>query len=138
MKVKVQDLKDVLKLSRYNYIDVLGACPFSLCELETKSRISELVTWRQFLVSVAKAEGMTYFHAGKIVNQDHSSVIHSLKCVFNRVQDKQFPEYRDVLNQIKEHIEFNLTLSDDICVNELNCMIMLDSLMAKKLELCAY
>jgi hypothetical protein len=137
MKLKLNELKEVLKLDSYNYIDVLGACPFTLCELGQKNRIHEVVIWRQFLVSVAKAQGMTYFHAGALVNLDHSTVIHAVKAVFNRVQDKQFPEYREVLNQIKEHIEMNISLSDDICVNELNCMIMLDQLMAKKFQLCA-
>ena len=137
MRLKVNELKEVLKLEQYNYIDVLGACPFTLCELGEKNRIQEVVIWRQFLVSVAKAQGMTYFHAGALVNLDHSTVIHAVKAVFNRVQDKQFPEYREVLNQIKEHIDMNITLSDDICVNELNCMVMLDSLMAKKFQLCA-
>jgi hypothetical protein len=137
MKVTVNELKEVLKLSRYNYMDVLGACPFTLCELESKSRISELVMWRQFLVSVAKAQKMTYFHAGKLVNRDHSTVINAMKCVYYRVQDKQFPEYSEVLNKIKQQIEFNITLSEDICVNELNCMVMLDQLIGKKFQLCA-
>jgi hypothetical protein len=138
MRLKVNELKEVLKLEQYNYIDVLGACPFTLCELGEKNRIQEVVIWRQFLVSVAKAQGMTYFHAGKLVNLDHSTVIHAMKAVFFRVQDKQFPEYREVLNQIKQHIEMNITLSDDICVNELNCMVMLDKLIGKKFQLCAY
>jgi chromosomal replication initiation ATPase DnaA len=119
-------------------MDVLGASPFTLCELESKSRISELVMWRQFLVSVAKAQKMTYFHAGKLVNRDHSTVINAMKCVYYRVQDKQFPEYREVLNKIKQQIEFNITLSEDVCVNELNCMVMLDQLIGKKFQLCAY
>jgi len=80
---------------------------------------------------------MTYFHAGKLVNKDHSTVIHSMKAVFFRVQDKQFPEYSEVLAQIQNQIEMNITLSEDVCVNELNCMVMLDKLMAKKFELCA-
>jgi len=81
---------------------------------------------------------MTYFHAGKLVNKNHSTVIHSMKAVFFRVKDKQFPEYREVLAQIQNQIEMNITLSEDVCVNELNCMVMLDKLMAKKFELCAY
>jgi len=138
MRLKVNELKEVLKLSRYNYLDVLGACPFTLNELGQKNRIQEFVIWRQFLVSIAKAQGMTYFHAGKLVNKNHSTVIHSMKAVFFRVKDKQFPEYREVLAQIQNQIEMNITLSEDVCVNELNCMVMLDKLMAKKFELCAY
>jgi len=104
-----------------------------LCQLESKNRDQEIVMWRQCLVSIAKIQGMTYAKAGEIVNQDHATVIHSIKSIYERVQDKQYPEYKKMILDIVRHIEFNISATDDVCLNEMNCMIMLDNLIGKKL-----
>jgi len=132
MKVTTEHLKDILNLERYDYHDVIGASPYSLDEFESKNREQDLVMWRSCLVSVAKIQGFTYAKAGSIVYQDHATVIHSMKSIFNRVPDKQFPEYRQMILDIKRHIEMNLSATDDICLNEINCIIMLDNLIGKK------
>lgn len=135
MKITTEHLKDILDLERYNYKDVIGASPFTFCELESKNRNADMVMWRQFLVCVARIEGLTFANSGKLVNQNHATVIHSMRSVYERTNDKQYPEYGKALMEIKKHIEFNLIASDDICVNEANCLIMLDNLIAKKLGL---
>jgi hypothetical protein len=137
MKISTQHLKDVLQFSKYRYLDVVEASPFTLAELESKNRQSEIMIWRQFVVAVARVQGFTLDTAGKIVNQNHATVMHSMKAVYLRVKDKQFPEYQNVLNEIRDHIEMNLISTEDVCLNELNCMVMLDQLIGKKYNLCA-
>lgn len=132
MKITTEHLKNVLDLERYNYKDVIGASPYTFCELENKNRSADIVVWRQFVVCVARIQGLTFANSGKLVNQDHATVIHSMKSVYERIKDKQYPEYAKALIEIQKHIEFNLTASDDICINEANCMILLDDLIGKK------
>ena len=102
--------------------------------MQKKDRHGNILIWRQFLVTFARLEGMRIARAGEIVNQDHSTVIHAIKCINSRVQSSQYPEYLEVLNDIKYHIEQNIASSEDMNINEMNCLILLDQLIAKKYE----
>jgi len=135
MKVTTNMLKELLNLERYDYTDVIGASPYTHCELEGKNRKSIVVAWRQFVVTVARLQGLTYDDAGAVVCQDHATVIHSMRSVFERLNDKQYPEYRIVLDEIKKHIEFNIVYTDDICWNEINCIRMLEENFFKKFNI---
>lgn len=126
------ELKQLINLTRINYKDVIDSSPYTFKELQEKSRIADIRIWRQFLVAFARLQGMTVINAGKLVNQDHATVIHAVKCVYSRLKSNQYPEYLKVLEAIKYHIEVNVSSSEDMNINEMNCLILLDHLISKK------
>jgi len=126
------ELKRLLNLTRINYKDVIDASPYSFKELQEKSRVTDIRIWRQFLVAFGRLQGMTVMNTGKLVNQDHVTVIHAIKCLNSRLRSNQYPEYLKVLEAIKYHIEVNVSSSEDMNINEMNCLILMDHLIAKK------
>ena len=128
------ELKALLNLTRINYKDVIDSSPYSFKELQEKSRITDIRIWRQFLVAFGRLQGMTVMNAGSLVNQDHSTVIHAVKCLNSRLRSNQYPEYLEVLNDIKYHIEIEISSSEDTNINEMNCLVLMDHLISKKYE----
>ena len=128
------ELKALLNLTRINYKDVIDSSPYSFKELQEKSRITDIRIWRQFLVAFGRLQGMTVMNAGSLVNQDHSTVIHAVKCLNSRLRSNQYPEYLEVLNTIKYHIQVNISSSEDTNINEMNCLVLMDHLISKKYE----
>jgi hypothetical protein len=126
------ELKQLLNLTRINYKDVVDASPYSFKELQEKSRVTDIRIWRQFLVAFGRLQGMTVMNAGKLVNQDHVTVIHAVKCLNSRLRSNQYPEYLQVFEDIKYHIEQNIASSEDMNINEMNCLVLMDHLIAKK------
>jgi hypothetical protein len=127
-----QELKQLLNLTRINYKDVIDSSPYTFTELQKKGRISDIKIWRQFLVSFARLQGMTVMNAGSLVNQGHATVIHAIKCVYSRLKSNQYPEYLKVLNAIKYNIDVNISSSEDMNINEMNCLVLMDHLISKK------
>ena len=123
-----------MNLTRINYKDVIDSSPYSFKELQEKSRITDIRIWRQFLVAFGRLQGMTVMNAGSLVNQDHSTVIHAVKCLNSRLRSNQYPEYLEVLNDIKYHIEIEISSSEDTNINEMNCLVLMDHLISKKYE----
>ena len=128
------ELKALLNLTRINYKDVIDASPYSFKELQEKSRKTDIRIWRQFLVAFGRLQGMTVINSGSLVNQDHSTVIHAVYCLNSRLRSNQYPEYLEVLNDIKYHIEQNISSSEDMNINEMNCLVLMDHLISKKYE----
>lgn len=127
-----EELKALMNLTRINYKDVIDSSPYSFKELQEKSRIADIRIWRQFLVSFARLEGMTVMKAGSLVNQDHATVIHAIKCVYSRLNSNQYPEYLKIMDEIKYHIQINISSNEDMNINEMNCLIIMDHLISKK------
>lgn len=126
------ELKQLLKLTRINYKDVIDSSPYRLSEFQQKNRRNNIVVWRQFVVVFARLQGLKLIQAGAIVEQDHAMVIRALKLINKRLPNKQYPEYLEVLNIIKNNINVNFSSSEDININEMNCLILLDHLISKK------
>ena len=126
------ELKALLNLTRINYKDVIDSSPYTFKELQEKGRKTDIKIWRQFLVSFARLQGMTVMNAGSLVNQGHVTVIHAVYCLNSRLRSNQYPEYLEVLDAIKYHIEQNIASSEDTNINEMNCLILLDHLISKK------
>jgi chromosomal replication initiation ATPase DnaA len=127
-----EELKALMKLTRINYKDVIDSSPYTFKELQGKSRKTDIRIWRQFLVAFGRLQGMTITDSGSLVNQDHSTVIHAVYCLNSRLRSNQYPEYLEVLNTIKYHIQVNISSSEDMNINEMNCLILLDHLISKK------
>ena len=127
-----EELKALLKLTRINYKDVIDSSPYRLSEFQKKNRRNNIVVWRQFVVVFARLQGLKLIQAGAIVEQDHAMVIRALKLINKRLPNKQYPEYLEVLNIIKNNINVNFSSSEDININEMNCLILLDHLISKK------
>ena len=128
------ELKALMNLTRINYKDVIDSSPYSFKELQEKSRKTDIRIWRQFLVVFGRLQGMTVTNSGSLVNQDHSTVIHAVYCLNSRLRSNQYPEYLEVLNTIKYHIQVNISSSEDMNINEMNCLVLLDHLISKKYE----
>jgi chromosomal replication initiation ATPase DnaA len=126
------ELKQLLKLTRINYKDVIDSSPYRLSEFQQKNRRNNIVVWRQFVVVFARLQGLKLIQAGAIVEQDHAMVIRALKLINKRLPNKQYPEYLEVLNIIKNNININFSSSEDMNINEMNCLILLDHLISKK------
>lgn len=126
------ELKALMNLTRINYKDVIDSSPYSFKELQEKSRKTDIRIWRQFLVVFGRLQGMTVTNSGSLVNQDHSTVIHAVYCLNSRLRSNQYPEYLEVLNTIKYHIQVNISSSEDTNINEMNCLVLLDHLISKK------
>ena len=126
------ELKQLLKLTRINYKDVIDSSPYRLSEFQQKNRRNNIVVWRQFVVVFARLQGLKLIQAGAIVEQDHAMVIRALKLINKRLPNKQYPEYLEVLNIIKNNINVNFSSSEDTNINEMNCLILLDHLISKK------
>jgi chromosomal replication initiation ATPase DnaA len=126
------ELKQLLKLTRINYKDVIDSSPYRLSEFQQKNRRNNIVVWRQFVVVFARLQGLKLIQAGAIVEQDHAMVIRALKLINKRLPNKQYPEYLEVLNIIKNNINVNFSSSEDMNINEMNCLILLDHLISKK------
>jgi len=77
-------------------------------------------------------QGLKLTQAGAVVEQDHAMVIRALKLIYKRLRNKQYPEYLEVLNIIKNNINVNFSSSEDTNINEMNCLILLDHLISKK------
>ena len=128
------ELKALLNLTRINYKDVIDSSPYTLNEFKKKNRNAKMVIWRQFTVVFARLQGLRLAQAGEIVNQDHCMVIHALQKISTRLPNKQYPEYLEVLDAIKDHINVNFSSSDDMNINEMNCLVLMDHLISKKYE----
>jgi len=126
------ELKELLNLTRINYKDVIDSSPYRLSEFQKKNRHYNIVVWRQFVVVFARLQGLKLTQAGAVVEQDHAMVIRALKLICKRLPNKQYPEYLEVLNIIKNNINVNFSSSEDTNVNEMNCLILLDHLISKK------
>jgi len=126
------ELKELLNLTRINYKDVIDSSPYRLSEFQEKNRHNNIVVWRQFVVVFARLQGLKLAQAGAVVEQDHAMVIRALKLIYKRLPNKQYPEYLEVLNIIKNNINVNFSSSEDTNVNEMNCLILLDHLISKK------
>ena len=126
------ELKALLNLKRINYKDVIDSSPYRLSEFQKKNRRNNIVVWRQFVVVFARLQGLKLIQAGAIVEQDHAMVIRALKLINKRLPNKQYPEYLEVLNIIKNNINVNFSSSEDTNINEMNCLILLDHLISKK------
>ena len=126
------ELKQLLNLTRINYKDVIDSSPYRLSEFQQKNRRNNIVVWRQFVVVFARLQGLKLIQAGAIVEQDHAMVIRALKLINKRLPNKQYPEYLEVLNIIKNNINVNFSSSEDMNINEMNCLILLDHLISKK------
>jgi hypothetical protein len=126
------ELKQLLNLTRINYKDVIDSSPYRLSEFQEKNRHNNIVVWRQFVVVFARLQGLKLAQAGEVVEQDHAMVIRALKLICKRLPNKQYPEYLEVLNIIKNNINVNFSSSEDTNINEMNCLILLDHLISKK------
>lgn len=127
-----EELKALLKLTRINYKDVIDSSPYRLSEFQQKNRRNNIVVWRQFVVVFARLQGLKLIQAGAIVEQDHAMVIRALKLINKRLPNKQYPEYLEVLNIIKNNINVNFSSSEDTNINEMNCLVLMDHLISKK------
>ena len=127
-----EELKQLSNLTRINYKDVIDSSPYRLSEFQQKNRRNNIVVWRQFVVVFARLQGLKLIQAGAIVEQDHAMVIRALKLINKRLPNKQYPEYLEVLNIIKNNININFSSSEDMNINEMNCLILLDHLISKK------
>lgn len=126
------ELKLLLNLTRINYKDVIDSSPYRLSEFQQKNRHSNIVVWRQFVVVFARLQGLKLTQAGAVVSQDHAMVIHAMKLIRKRLNDKQYPEYLEVLNIIKNNININFSPNEDMNINEMNCLVLMDYLISKK------
>jgi len=79
MRKKLNELIDRHELKGVTFNDCLNACPYSLEELRSSSRIRELVDWRHVCILFSYKETINLSNTGLELNRTHSSVIHSIK-----------------------------------------------------------
>ena len=72
-------------------------------EIKSKCRIQHLVKCRMFISFYLKDHGLTLARIGKLLNRDHTSIMHQLKTFNDEIKyDEQFKqdyEYFKIVNQ---------------------------------------
>jgi len=118
------------KNKRFLFEDFLIACPFSIEYLRQKNRKQEVMQWRQIGMSWYAMEYNSLTEAGSFFRHNHSTVVHSLKCVQDR---KWNPSLDEKVNKIVDLIEKDIEYSNEIGIREVNSLMHLEKLIKKKL-----
>lgn len=124
--------KSFPKNTRFVFEDFLIACPFSISYLREKNRKQEVMQWRQIGMAWHAMEYKSITKAGKFFEHNHSTVIHSLKCIKDR---KYNPSLAEKINKVMELMELEVKDSEDINEKELNSLLYLEKLIRTKLSL---
>jgi hypothetical protein len=122
--------KSFPKNTRFSFEDFLIACPFSISYLREKNRKQEVMQWRQVGMAWYAIEFNSITQAGKFFDHNHSTVIHSLKCIKDR---KWNPSLASKVNKVIDLMELEVKNSNDINEKELNSLLYLERLIKKKL-----
>ena len=134
MSYSLETLKDTKKTfpknTRFMFEDFLISCPFSIEYLRAKNRKQEVMQWRQIGMSWYALEYGSLSKAGEFFNYNHSTVIHSMKCVQDR---KWNPTLNEKVEKIIDLMQLDIENSNEIGMKEVNCLIYLEKLIKKKL-----
>jgi hypothetical protein len=118
------------KNKRFLFEDFLIACPFSIEYLRQKNRKQEVMQWRQIGMSWYAMEFNSLTEAGSFFRHNHSTVVHSLKCVQDR---KWNPSLDEKVNKIVDLIEQDIEYNEEIGMREVNSLMHLEKLIRTKL-----
>lgn len=66
--------------------DWVNASGLTFEQLNSKTRVDNLMVWRQLIMAYFHGVGETITSASKIFGKDHSTGIHACKCVINSIQ----------------------------------------------------
>lgn len=105
--------------------DVFKACPYTFIELQKKSRLKDLVQWRQISMIFKYASGSTFEQVGHYFNKDHSTIVHSLKCVINALEGYD-PVLKEKIDKIVSSSDVFIYSTDDHSKNLVLCLRYLE------------
>lgn len=93
------------KITKEEILDIVAKnCCVSVTQILSRVRGREVIDARFIFVAVMKREfGHTLEHIGKILNRDHTTIIHALEMFSDRY--KQYDDYRDVADGVFEEIK---------------------------------
>lgn len=98
--IKAQ-LTYLIEAKKYHVDDFLACSEFTLKQLRSRSRKTDVRTARQVGVTWAVLGGFTLTDAGAYFGRDHSTAIWSMKVVLNALKNpKQFSEMVDIVEGV--------------------------------------
>ena len=93
------------RITKDEILDIVAKnCCVTASQILSRVRDREVIDARFIFVAVMKREfGHTLKHIGKILNRDHTTIIHSLETFQDRYQ--QYDEYREVADGVFQEIK---------------------------------
>lgn len=110
---------------------LLSVIDKTLEELAIKNRKKDNVKHRQLLAVYLFMQNYTLEEVADIIERDHCTVIHSIKCFLNAAEGFD-QDFFNMHLQILREIPHSLYRYQDINVNEAICLVNLDFLMKSK------
>lgn len=133
VKSVIDTKKTFPKNTRFVFEDFLIACPYSVECLRQRTRVRDIMQWRQLGMVWMALETVNLTNSGKFFDKDHSTVVHALKIV--RDANKGYDWIlKEKIDKIMNHIELSVPYSNDMNENEKNSLIYLERLIKEKLK----
>jgi len=113
--VQLNKIRRKLDSDRFRFEDFESVCPYTMDEITSPSRKSDLVTWRHVAMAWTVLCEKSLSEAGRTFNRSHCTVIHSLGVVADSLEGFGIPEVRSAVlkvcantkNQIQVAIPFD-------------------------------
>lgn len=99
-------------------VDFYSVCPYTFDELMNKTRLREIVQWRQILSLFLYAREKSSVLVGEIMGKDHATILYSLGVVMNALHGRD-QMVKDKIDLILHVFELQYIPTDDICMNEI-------------------
>jgi hypothetical protein len=125
---------NLIKWNKFEMSDFYFVCPFDFNDPKNKTRLREVVLWRNVGVLWAWLSGDGIVSAGKLFHRDHSTVIHAIKQVILAYEGFGHAEIIQHIESIKEQSKENILLNNDSCVGYAICQVRLENNIAKLLK----
>jgi len=103
--VRLNKIKRLIDVDRFNPVDFLNVCPYSLEELSKKNKKQEIIRWRQVGIVWFCLAGKTNLKASNLFGRDPATGIHASQVVLNALEVKSYPDVIEIIEQLCKHVK---------------------------------
>lgn len=107
----------------------LIACPYTIEQLREKSRLQDIMQWRQIGMAWYAMEHDKITEAGSFFNKDHSTVWHSLNCVAER---KFNPRLSEKVDKVLDVMRSDVVVMNDFSNKEVSSLVYMEQLIRNR------
>lgn len=125
-------IMSVINWNKFEMSDFYYSCPYDFDDPANKTRLREVVLWRNVGMVWAWLAGNTIANSGKLFKRDHSTVIHAIKQIVVAYDGYGHTEMIQNIESIKEKCRENCGVPDDVWTNYLISQVRLENNYAKK------
>lgn len=112
--------------------DFYYTCPYDFDDPANKTRLREVVMWRNVGMVWAWLAGNSLVNSGKLFKRDHSTVIHAIRQLVIACDGYGHTEMIHNVECIKEKSRENCGVEFDVWTNYAICQVRLENNFAKK------